>query len=53
MQGLLVVLFRPNRQTIMQSDWVDDYIFGAALAARVAISVLNPADPPALVQRQF
>jgi alginate O-acetyltransferase complex protein AlgI len=52
-EGLVVVLFCPNRQAIMQWDWVGDYVYAAAFVALAVISVLNLANPPAFVYFQF
>ncbi len=52
-QGLAVVLFFPNRQTIMQWDWMNDYVYAAAFVALVLVSILNLANPPAFVYFQF
>ena len=51
--GMLVVLFCPNRQTIMQWDWMSDYVYAAAFVVLAVVSVLNLANPPAFVYFQF
>jgi hypothetical protein len=51
--GTALVLFCPNRQTIMQWDWVGDYGYALAFTLLAAISVLNLANPPAFVYFQF
>jgi alginate O-acetyltransferase complex protein AlgI len=51
--GLLVVWFCPNRQTIMQWEWMGDYVYAAAFVALAAVSLLNLANPPAFVYFQF
>ncbi len=53
LEGLLVVWFCPNRQTIMQWDWLGDYVYAAAFVALAAVSLLNLANPPAFVYFQF
>jgi D-alanyl-lipoteichoic acid acyltransferase DltB (MBOAT superfamily) len=52
-EGMLVVLFCPNRQTIMQWDWMSDYVYAAAFVVMAVVSVLNLANPPAFVYFQF
>ncbi|HZY58738.1 MAG TPA: MBOAT family O-acyltransferase [Candidatus Binataceae bacterium] len=51
--GTALVLFCPNRQTIMQWNWVGDYGYALAFTVLAAISVLNLANPPAFVYFQF
>jgi len=53
LKGLLVVWFCPNRQTIMQWDWLGDYVYAAAFVVLAVVSVLNLANPPAFVYFQF
>ncbi len=47
------VLFCPNRQTIMQWEWLGDYAYAVAFTVLAVISVLNLANPPAFVYFQF
>jgi alginate O-acetyltransferase complex protein AlgI len=53
LEGMAIVLFCPNRQTIMQWDWMGDYVYAAAFVALAAVSILNLANPPAFVYFQF
>jgi alginate O-acetyltransferase complex protein AlgI len=52
-EGLAVVWFCPNRQTIMQWEWMGDYFYAAAFTLLAVISILNLANPPAFVYFQF
>jgi alginate O-acetyltransferase complex protein AlgI len=52
-EALLVVWFCPNRQTIMNWNWVSDYAYALAFTLLAAVSILNLANPPAFVYFQF
>jgi hypothetical protein len=51
--GLFVVLFCPNRQTIMSWEWQSDYLYAAAFAALAGISLLQMSNPPPFIYFQF
>jgi len=51
--GLLVVLFGPNRQTIMSWNWRSDCLYAAAFAALAGISLLQMSNPPPFIYFQF
>ena len=51
--GLLITWFCPNRQTIMQWEWLGDYAYAMAFTLLAVISLLNLANPPAFVYFQF
>jgi alginate O-acetyltransferase complex protein AlgI len=53
LEGLLVVWFCPNRQTIMKWDWIGDYGYALAFTFMAALSILNLAHPPVFVYFQF
>ena len=51
--GLFLVLFCPNRQTIMSWNWRSDYLFAAAFAALAGVSLLQMSNPPPFIYFQF
>lgn len=48
-----VVLWAPNRQTIMGWRWNSDYVYAAAFAAMAGFSILRLANPPPFIYFQF
>jgi alginate O-acetyltransferase complex protein AlgI len=53
MIGLVIVLLCPNRQTIMEWDWADDYVYAGVFAVLTTFCLLSMANPPAFVYFQF
>jgi alginate O-acetyltransferase complex protein AlgI len=51
--GLAVVLFCPNRQTIMNWKWQNDYLYAGAFAILAAISIMSMSNPPPFIYFQF
>jgi hypothetical protein len=51
--GLAIVLFCPNRQTIMGWRWHSDYIYAAAFAALAGVSLMSMSNPPPFIYFQF
>jgi alginate O-acetyltransferase complex protein AlgI len=51
--GLVIILLCPNRQTIMEWDLGNDYIYAGVFAALTTVCLLSMANPPAFVYFQF
>jgi D-alanyl-lipoteichoic acid acyltransferase DltB (MBOAT superfamily) len=51
--GLAIVLFLPNRQTILSRDWKNDFLYAAAFALMAASSLIQMSNPPAFIYFQF
>lgn len=51
--ALAVVLWAPNRQTIVGWRWSSDYVYAAAFALMAGFSILRLANPPAFIYFQF
>jgi alginate O-acetyltransferase complex protein AlgI len=51
--ALAIVLWAPNRQTIMGWRWSGDYVYAAAFALMAGFSILRLANPPAFIYFQF
>jgi D-alanyl-lipoteichoic acid acyltransferase DltB (MBOAT superfamily) len=51
--GLAIVLFAPNRQTIMSWRWQNDYLYAAAFAVLAGVSIMSMSNPPPFIYFQF
>ncbi len=51
--GLFIVLLCPNRQTIMEWNLENDYIYAGVFAVLTTVCLLSMANPPAFVYFQF
>jgi alginate O-acetyltransferase complex protein AlgI len=51
--GLAIVLLCPNRQTIMQWEWANDYLYAGVFAVLTTVCLLSMANPPAFIYFQF
>jgi len=51
--GLAIVLFGPNRQTIMGWRWASDGLYATAFAILAGISLLAMSNPPPFIYFQF
>jgi alginate O-acetyltransferase complex protein AlgI len=51
--ALALVLWAPNRQTIMGWRWSSDYVYAAAFAMMAGFSILRLANPPSFIYFQF
>ena len=51
--GLLITWFCPNRQTIMQWEWANDYLYAGVFAVLTTVCLLSMANPPAFIYFQF
>ncbi len=51
--GLLIVLFCPNRQAIMEREWRSDWAYAAAFALMSAVSIMSMSNPPPFIYFQF
>jgi alginate O-acetyltransferase complex protein AlgI len=51
--GLVIILLCPNRQTIMEWDWGNDYLYAGVFAALTTVCLLSMANPPPFVYFQF
>jgi alginate O-acetyltransferase complex protein AlgI len=51
--GLLIVIFAPNRQQIMEWRWQNDWVYAGVFAALAGISVMAMSNPPPFIYFQF
>jgi alginate O-acetyltransferase complex protein AlgI len=51
--GLVIVLFCPNRQTIMGWRWESDWLYAGAFAVLAAVSIMSMSNPPPFIYFQF
>jgi len=51
--GLFIVLFCPNRQTLMAREWRNGWLYAGAFALMAGVSFLSMSNPPAFVYFQF
>jgi alginate O-acetyltransferase complex protein AlgI len=51
--GLVLVLFCPNRQSIMTWRWESDWLYAGAFAVLAAVSIMSMSNPPPFIYFQF
>ena len=51
--GLFLVLFCPNRQTLLAREWKSDYAYAGAFAIMAGLSIMSMANPPPFIYFQF
>jgi alginate O-acetyltransferase complex protein AlgI len=51
--GLVLVLFCPNRQTLLSRAWKSDYVYAGAFALLAGLSIMSMANPPPFIYFQF
>ena len=51
--GLLIVIFGPNRQEIMEWRWQNDWVYAGVFAALAGISVMAMSNAPPFIYFQF
>lgn len=51
--GMIIVVFLPNRQQIMEWRWKSDYLYAGAFALLAGISLLQISNPPPFIYFQF
>ena len=51
--GLAIVLFCPNRQTILGWQWPSDWLWAGTFAVLAGVSIMGMANPPPFIYFQF
>jgi alginate O-acetyltransferase complex protein AlgI len=51
--GLALVLFCPNRQTIVSWRWDNDWLYASAFAVLAGLSIMGMSNPPPFIYFQF
>jgi alginate O-acetyltransferase complex protein AlgI len=53
MIGLLIVIFAPNRQSIVARHWESDWLYAGVFAALAGVSIMAMSNPPPFIYFQF